>query len=343
MHSSCLYDLYNKEIPRSDDKSDMNSENIDLSAAVAQRTSIAGSNRLELLLFKLQNEQTFAINVFKVKEIFGNFKIHLIPGTAKNVIGLINIRNKTYPVIDLSKVLHNQYNQDFSNSIVILTELNNHTQAFLVTEVSRIINTKWEEVSVPPSEIGSGSYVTAVTKFQDQLIEIIDVEKILEETAPSNYSLDNKYTNFDSVMQNLPTEILICDDSLIARKQLNLTIKKLSNKFSVKEFNNGKQMLDFLISESKLVEGNDTITSKYLCLISDIEMPEMDGYKLTMEIKNNVLLKNLKIVLHSSLSGLFNNNLVEKVGADYFIAKFEPNKIAEIIQEVCVARQQQTS
>lgn len=292
--------------------------------SVDKRTRMVGQNRLELLLFKLDGEQIYGINVFKVKEVLQCPPLTLIPGRNPVVRGIANIRGGTLSIIDLQMAMRMPEQNDLEKRFIIIAEYNNSVQGFLVRSVERIINTNWEDMHPPPSGSGNDSYLTAVTEVSQKLVEIIDVEKVLAEVAPQNMDISVGLIN-DEVVKRIDKSklrILIVDDSSVARKQIERCVSGLGIDTVTK--NDGRQALAYL---REMASENDNITDIIPIVVSDIEMPEMDGYTLTTEIRADEKLKNLHVLLHTSLSGVFNKNMVEKVGANDFLAKFNPDEL----------------
>ena len=261
-----------------------------------------------------------------MKEVLQCPTLSHIPRSHKVVCGVAHIRGGTIPIMDLSQATGNPPLEDIANKFVIITEYNMKTQGFLVNNVERIINMNWEMIQPPPKGTGSEHYLTAVTKHDGKLIEIIDVEKILSEVAPVEESFDPQLITEEVSKKAILTEVLIADDSNIARKQITKTLEKIGVK--VTSMNDGKEALDHLL---ELIDQGIDPKEKYSMIISDIEMPEMDGYTLTTEIRSNEKLKDIYIVLHTSLSGVFNKAMVQKVGADDFLAKFQPDNLAKVV------------
>lgn len=298
--------------------------------SVNQRTQLVGQNRLELLLFNLAGRQRYGINVFKVREVLQCPALTAIPKRNKFVRGIAHIRGQTISVIDLSLAIGGKPVADLSSAFIIITEYNRSVQGFLVSSVERIININWEAILPPPKGTGGKqSYLTAITEIEKELIEILDVEKILEEISPSPTTI-TKEVNTATINANLGDRlILIADDSTVARNQVKKALEGLGVKMHL--VNNGREALSYLQQVAK--ECNLSVTEKVGLLISDIEMPEMDGYTLTAEIRLDPQLKNLHVILHTSLSGVFNQQMVQKVGANDFIAKFNPDELAESVQK----------
>jgi two-component system chemotaxis response regulator CheV len=296
--------------------------------SVNQRTQLVGQNRLELLLFRLNGRQRFGINVFKVREVLQCPPLTAMPKLNPLVRGVAHIRGQTISVIDLSMATRGRKIEDLSNAFIVIAEYNRSVQGFLVGAVERIINTNWDAIMPPPQGTGRASYLTAVTEVENELIEILDVEKILNEISPLNAEVSSE------VAEGLTTEgqenkiLFIADDSAVARNQVKKALPSLGLEIELAK--NGLEALNRL---KEIAEEYGDVTNRVGVLVSDIEMPEMDGYTLTAEIKNTPELQKLHVVLHTSLSGVFNQAMVQKVGADDFIAKFHPDELATAVQK----------
>ncbi|GAC15172.1 chemotaxis protein CheV [Aliiglaciecola lipolytica] len=298
--------------------------------SVNQRTQLVGQNRLELLLFKLNGRQRFGINVFKVREVLQCPPLTSIPRQNKLVRGVAHIRGQTISVIDLSMATGGRKIEDVKNGFIIIAEYNRSVQGFLVGSVERIINTNWDAIMPPPQGTGKASYLTAVTEVENELIEILDVEKILNEISPLNSTVSEDLAAGLNMSESPANDkiIFIADDSSVARSQVKKALTALGLKIEVTK--NGLEALNRL---KEIAAETGDVTDSVGVLVSDIEMPEMDGYTLTAEIKNTPELQKLKVVLHTSLSGVFNQVMVKKVGADDFIAKFHPDELASAVQK----------
>ncbi|MBO0212652.1 chemotaxis protein CheV [Vibrio sp. Vb2880] len=301
--------------------------------SVNQRTQLVGQNRLELLTFRLNGRQRYGINVFKVKEVLQCPKLTAMPNLHRLVKGVAHIRGQTVSVIDLSLAIGGRPTTDVEKSFVVIAEFNRTIQAFLVSSVERIINMRWEAILPPPEGAGKANYLTAVTNIDNELVEILDVEKILAEIAPVDESMDESIGQeiaHAEQEKQIVRRILIADDSSVARKQVQRAIESIG--FEVVLTKDGKDAYEKLLSMAK--EGS--IYDQISLVISDIEMPEMDGYTLTAEIRRNSALKDLYVILHSSLSGVFNQAMVERVGANSFIAKFNPDELGNAVKAALV-------
>ncbi|MEI6413057.1 MAG: chemotaxis protein [Pseudomonadota bacterium] len=292
------------------------------------RTQMAGQNRLELLLFRLEGKQRFGINVFKVQEVIQCPNLTQIPGSHRVVRGIANMRGKTIPVMDLSMAIGGQSMTAGSGRFVIITEFNRRTQGFLVGSVDRIVNMKWEAI-MPPPRGGGVHYMTAVTQVDDELVEIIDVEKVLKEILSIREVISEGI--LDGSLKAQDQHVLIVDDSSVARNQVKRVVEQIGCQFTLA--NNGQDALNKLLALAEQQPKGARVSDNLALVISDIEMPQLDGYSLTAAIKAEPRLADVHVVLHSSLSGVFNENMVRKVGADRFIAKYDPDELAGIVQE----------
>jgi two-component system chemotaxis response regulator CheV len=295
---------------------------------VNQRTQLVGQNRLELLLFRLTGDQVYGINVFKVKEVLQCPPLTNLPQSKPVVRGVAHIRGGTIPIMDLSMATGQGRLENVENCFVIITEYNTAIQGFLVKGVERIINMNWGDIHPPPRGSGSEHYLTAVTELDGKLVEIIDVEKILSEVSPMNEDISEGVIGEDVALAAPSMHVLIVDDSAIARKQIKRCVETVGVATTV--LNDGRQAYNHL---KALAEQGVDVAQKYMVMISDIEMPEMDGYTLTAEVRADPRLANLHVVLHTSLSGVFNQAMVKKVGADNFLAKFNPDQLATVVTE----------
>ena len=301
--------------------------------SVNQRTQLVGQNRLELLLFRLDGPQLYGINVFKVKEVLQCPKLTVMPKSSQVVRGVANIRGGTIPILDLALATGKSALDDIQNSFVIITEYNTQVQGFLVRSVERIVNMNWGEIHPPPKGTGRDHYLTAVTRVDNKLVEVIDVEKILAEVAPMSEAISEGVVDVETQAKAVSKRVLICDDSSVARKQVSRCLESVG--VEVVALNDGREAYDYL---RKMVEEGKNPAEEFLMLISDIEMPEMDGYTLTAEIRSDPRMQNLHVILHTSLSGVFNQAMVKKVGADDFLAKFRPDELASrVVERIRVA------
>lgn len=314
---------------------------------VDQRTQLIGQNRMELLLFHLGGKQRFGINVFKVREVIPVPSVRQMPGSHAMVRGIATIRGKTVSILDLARAIgyrvprsmardshavaagdassssqHPNQASQLDQGRVVVTEFNRSVQGFWVSGVDRIVNVAWDQVKPPPRGTERESFLVAVTEIDGQWVEIIDVERVLASIMPDAPQV----TGHDSLRTQIHGRIVVADDSLVARKQVLRVIEQLG--LSTETFKDGQSAWEHF--ESLEPE----VAAEYALLISDIEMPRMDGYTLTTRLRTNPNFANLKILLHSSLSGSFNEAMVRKAGADRFLSKFDPNDLVNAVQDV---------
>ena len=298
---------------------------------INQRTQLVGKNRLELLMFRLGDGELYGINVFKVREVIRCPELTPVHSSHPVVRGIANIRNSTLSIMDLSAAIGAPPMTADGERYIIITEFNRSVQGFMVSAVEHIVNLNWEDIELPPEGTDSNSYINAVTRIQDNrlkadeghLIQMIDVEMVLSEVVGDPEMVSAETTSL--LTQDVETQkhhILVVDDSKVACKQIQTALGQVGIQSTV--VNNGRQGLELLKQWSRSPETLDHYVSM---VISDIEMPEMDGYTLTSEIRRDPKLKDLYVILHSSLSGVFNENMVKKVGADRFIPKFSADEL----------------
>ncbi|MGF1734279.1 chemotaxis protein CheV [Photobacterium satsumensis] len=300
--------------------------------SVDQRTNLVGENRLELLIFRLHTAQLFAINVFKVKEVVKLPRLTQLPGSHPNISGIASIRGVSIPVIDLRKAIGMRASDSQDECNIIITEYNRSVQAFLVGQVMNIMNMTWQDIQPPPRQVGKNNYLTAITKIKkdnaERLVSIIDVEKVLAEIVDYDTQISQEVLDHSLLNHLHGRKVLIVDDSSTARGQIRETLTQLG--LEVIEAYNGLHALNML---KGWCDNGIDLNDELLMLFTDAEMPEMDGYKLTHEIRNDPRMRDLHIALNTSLSGNFNEAMVKKVGCDRFISKFQPDLLVEVVQD----------
>ncbi|KUE78447.1 chemotaxis protein CheV [Aeromonas schubertii] len=300
--------------------------------SVDQRTQLVGENRLELLMFRLGSHQMFAINVFKVREVVKLPPLNKMPGSHHNICGVANIRGTSIPVINLRGAIGLRPMQSDKESNLIITEYNRTVQGFLVGQVAHIVNMTWKDILPPPRTAGRSNYLTAITRVhegdKEQIVEIIDVEKVLAEILTYDVTISEEVLDREILPEMNGRKVLIVDDSSTARAQVRDTLSQLG--LQVIECQDGRQALDLL---KGWCDGGKKVTDEILLMITDAEMPEMDGYRLTAEVRADPRMSDLFITLNTSLSGSFNEAMVKKVGCDRFISKFQPDLLVQVAQE----------
>ena len=298
------------------------------------RTKLAGTNKLEILLFSLGvnsrtgRREAFGINVFKVREVMRTPPITSAPEMPASVEGMVSLRGILVPVVDLAK--YAGVETETPRSIMIVTEYAGHTQGFLVEGVDTILRLDWSQMKVPPEMLLAemGGLVTAVTELPDgRLVMMMDVEKVLSETT--NYDEEVVYRNIKPL--NDPTlTVYFADDSVVARKQISRTLDAMNVKYVSSM--NGLEAWNELQKIAAYAEtSGQNITDLVSLVLTDVEMPEMDGYILTKKIKSDPRFAGVQVIMHSSLSGMSNQQLGKSVGVDEYVPKFEAQKLSETL------------
>jgi len=298
------------------------------------RTKLAGTNKLEILLFTLGQEvntgrtETYGINVFKVREVMRTPAITRAPEMPNAVEGIVSLRGQLVPVVDLARFAGVQTER--RPEIMIVTEYNGHTQGFLVEAVDTILRLDWSSMRVPPEMLASDSrgLVTAVTELHDgRLVMMLDVERVLSETTP----LDDSHL-FEHIKPLLVADrtVFFADDSSIARKQISRTLDALQvhHRCAI----NGAAAWGDLVRVADYADSLKRPVRDFIqVILTDVEMPEMDGYMLTRNIKTDPRFSGIPVLMHSSLSGMQNQHLGRSVGVDEYVPKFEPHRLAEVL------------
>lgn len=305
----------------------MSTQNMTLLDSVDARTKLAGSNKMEILLFSLGSRETFGINVFKVREVSQTPRITKTPNMPMGVEGVISLRGNIIPVIALAKFIRPAEADASTEATMIVTEFSKHTQGFLVHSVDRIIRVDWDRVRAPESMLaGNQALITAITELEDgKLVSILDVEQILssvigEKIVPDIQSAGVEQDKF----------MFFVDDSIVARKEIVSVLDKIQVKYH--QATNGAEAWEKLQNLANRYNQDTQPLSDHLKLIlTDAEMPEMDGYVLTKHVKSDPRFRGIPVVMHSSLSSNANRAMGSSVGVDAYVAKFDPMILAETI------------
>ncbi|GFZ86507.1 chemotaxis protein [Dyella caseinilytica] len=294
--------------------------------SVESHTRLAGHNRVAMLLFRLDGAQLFGINVFKVREVLRKPPLEKLPGMHELLAGSFDYRGKTIPVIDLAVALGYPPLAGVDSAHLVVTEFSRSVQGFLVADFQRIVHCTGESLEAPSSTLGFGGRVSAVTRIDGQLMAVVDVEHVLASIDGAAAEVSHRIQQQAEQQQLSPRRILVVDDSTVARVRIINLFKQMDIECLVAQ--DGQEALEQLNS---MAAGKDEMIT---VVLSDIEMPRLDGYALTRAIRDTPALRSLKVVLHSSLSGVFNEALVRDVGADRFIAKFQPDLLAKTVLEL---------
>jgi two-component system chemotaxis response regulator CheV len=310
----------------------MSDQDFNLIDAVDGHTKLAGSNKMEVLLFSLGGHEIFGINVFKVREVTQTPNITKTPNVPRGVEGFISLRGNIIPVIALSSFIGLNSYSICSNETLIVTEFSKHTQGFLVHNVDRIIRVDWEKIKPPQNMLGGNEgMVTAITELPDgRLVSILDVEQLLALTVG-----EDKIPEIAAIESNDDRFVFFADDSAVARKSIVTVLDKMAVKHQ--QANNGADAWEKLKAMAARAQQEGRPLHQSLRLIlTDAEMPEMDGYVLAKNIKADRRFDGIPVVMHSSLSSQANRNMGLQSGVDTYVPKFDPNALAETLRPLLV-------
>ena len=301
---------------------------------VDEHTQLAGSNCMEILLFSLGGSETFGINVFKVREVTLTPRITRTPHMPAGVQGVISLRGSVIPVIDLACVLGVEARAQTRCSTLMVAECCGRTQGFLVDSVDRITRVAWDQVRSPdPSLIGAEGMVTAITRLPDgRLVSILDVEQVLasafgEPSVPEIEPIENGHA----------INVLFVDDSPLARREITNVLDKLGVRYQ--QATNGREAWEKLQAMASQAQTEGICLGERLRLVlTDAEMPEMDGYVLARNIKEDRRFASIPVVMHTSLSSQANGTMGRSMGVDAYVAKFEPITLAATLRPLLRSR-----
>lgn len=309
---------------------------------IDERTNLTGSNKFELLLFTLgtsplsSEAELFGINVFKVREIVTIPAITPIAGAPDHSLGVVHLRDQVIPVFDLPAIVG--CTPATPPKLMIITEYARSVQAFAVASVEDIVRLDWNRViSAEASDVGR-SLVTSIARLEEEhdkeqrLVQVLDVEAVLQMISPVEYKQEAELKQGTGAVA-LPEGgmILAADDSSVARALLDKALSAMDVKFEI--VNSGKEAWDRLNALAKQAESEGkTIYDKVSLMLSDLEMPEMDGFTLTRNIKHDPRMSRMPVVIHSSLSGTTNEEHVRRIGADGYVVKFAAEELADTIR-----------
>jgi len=309
---------------------------------VDERSNLTSNNKFELLLFRLggddngENSELFGINVFKIREIVAMPPITKVAGSPDNVLGVVNLRGQIIQVLDLPAIAGVKPKTGLN--IMLVTEFARTTQAFAVESVEEIVRLNWSQVMSAEHSAGSGM-VTSIARLEatdgepQRLAQVLDVETILRNLRPDEEEEDYAHTVGDKIVLKPGCVILAADDSVVARAMIEQGLAAMGLPFVMTK--SGKEAWDHLNSIANMAEKEGgSVYDKVALVLTDLEMPEMDGFTLTRNIKNTGRFANLPVVIHSSLSGTTNEEHVKNVRADAYVAKFSAEDLAGTLRSL---------
>jgi len=271
-----------------------------------------------LLLFRLDQHQTFAIGTLKVREIVPYVALTSLPHSHPSALGAASIRGSTIPIIDMAAAIGYPPLEpaEHANCFIIITDCQRMEVGFMVRGIDKIIECNWRDISAPASTLGKNAFITGVTEVDDRLLQLLDVELLLTRLFPAS---EDEPILTDVQREELkPMKILLVDDSRVARKQLSDALNNINIPYQVTD--NGQHALEIMIANAAKGEPINI-------LVSDIEMPGLDGYELAFEIRNRAEIASAFIILHTSLSSVISVSQAHQVGADEALTKFNANEL----------------
>ncbi|KJR42856.1 chemotaxis protein CheY [Candidatus Magnetoovum chiemensis] len=301
-----------------------------------------GSNEMELVVFKMYDPvennsystRIYGVNVAKVREIIPMPTLTFVPDMPEYADSLAEVRGEVIPIVDLGRFMHLATADDKNiRKKVIVLEMLGTTVGMIVHDVERIRRIKWSQIKPPPPLLQHkhGGKVTGVTKIDDSedLLLILDLERVIQDIGAL---IPKKGISMDEIKQikkkAISGNVLIVDDSSIARRILKDTLENLG--LTVMEAVDGRKALD-LLSDLKKKAGSQPLNSFIQLIISDVEMPEMDGLTFTKHVKSDAELKKIPLIINTSLSGDENREKAKSVGADGYLIKFD---VTNLVSEV---------
>lgn len=292
-----------------------------------------GTNELEILEFTIAGH-SFGINVAKITELMQIQDIQPMPLSHPCVEGVFQPRDEVYSIVNLAKYLGLPASENSAKDIYIITNFNMMNVGFHVHAVESIYRISWQAIEKPDAIVfgGDEGVVTGIAKVEDRIIAILDFEKITYDICPATGIQLSAIQEIKSSSERANCPVLVAEDSALLRKMLHDALEK-AGYMSVTIKNDGQEAWEHL-SRIKQTETAETLRSQVCCVITDIEMPQMDGHRLTKLIKSDTLLSALPVVIFSSLIDANMEKKGIEVGADAQLSKPEISKLVEIVDSL---------
>lgn len=284
-----------------------------------------GTNEFEIVEFSI-GPVSYGINVAKVREVINPVPVTKMPNIHPWVDGIFTLRGRVMPLVNLPRCLGNQ--STTTSPKVIVSELNNYYVAFLVDEVSRIHRISWTAME-PPPHIANSDMVVGIIKMAEKMVVLLDFEKIVADINPE---MNEKFSQIDStsstILDNRKNKtILVAEDSKMLRDLLLSTLHT-AGYAKVISTENGQEAWNKI---EQLVKNGEPVENNIQLVITDIEMPQMDGHHLTKRIKEHEKCKHLPVVIFSSLINEEMRLKGESIGANGQVSKPEINQLIELV------------
>ncbi len=287
-----------------------------------------GTNEFEIVEFNIGNVN-YGINVAKVREVITRVPVTAMPQAHPYIDGLFTLRGKAIPLVNLPRCLNAQTADTPRN--IIVTEINNYNIGFLVETVSRIHRISWKEME-PAPEVGDQSRVVGIIKMKDRIVLLLDFETIIAEINPE---INQKLSTVDDATEDVKDKrgrahVVVAEDSPLLRELLVSTLHDSGYRF-IRDFGNGQDAWEYLC---ELAKKNGPIENQVGVIVSDVEMPKMDGHRLLKLVREDERLKEVPLVLFSSLINPEMRRKGKELGASGQIAKPEINQLIELLDHL---------
>jgi two-component system, chemotaxis family, chemotaxis protein CheV len=273
-----------------------------------------------VLVFKLTESQNFALGTLKIREIVACQPMSMLPSSHATVQGTIQVRGKTIPVLDMAAAIGYRplTKEEHKKCVIIVTDCQRKVVGFLVRGIEKIVDFNWREIEKPAKRLTTKVFVTGICRIDDKLVQMIDLEYVFSDVFPDDPASHYAVLTDIQREQLKPLNILLVDDSMVARKQLSDALNHMNIPYQVTD--DGHKALEIMKSEAKNAHPIDL-------LVSDIEMPGLDGYELAFEVRDKPSLAGAYIILHSSLSSHISVSQAKQVGANEALTKFDVHEL----------------
>ena len=276
-----------------------------------------------LLLFQLNLTQKFAIGTLKVQEIVPSTRLYALPHSHPMVMGAATLRGRTIPIIDMAGAVGYKAitAEEYDTCNIIITDCSRQVVGFLVRSIDKIMTCDWKDIYAPDSSLGINTYTTGILEVEKKLVQVMDVERLLADIYPEEeYDIPQfSHAELDELRSK---NILVVDDSMVARHQLGTALETAGIHFQVCK--NGQDALDMM--EASYNEGHPIDV-----LVSDIEMPGLDGYEVAFEVRSTPNFSSTYIILHTSLASEISADRAHQIGADEALTKFDASELLQAI------------
>ncbi|MEA1975917.1 MAG: chemotaxis protein [Bacillota bacterium] len=290
----------------------------------------SGTGELEILHFKVEGEN-YAINVIKVKEILGIDNISKVPNSVKEIAGVSLIRGEIITIVDMKEVINNKPMENIEKSMNLVCEFNNLKVAFAIDEVLGIRRIKWSDIS-KPDDVTSNSLVIGNINYNGTILMLLDFEKIVMDISPKTGINESRIENIVN-RDRSKYKIVLADDSPLIRNVLKKILEMAGLK-NLRFFDNGQDTYEYIMNI--VDEKGEDFTDEIDLLITDIEMPKLDGHALTRRLKESRITRKLPILIFSSLitDDLYHKG--EAVGADGQMSKPQIDELIDMVDKLLV-------